>query len=162
MQHEYPRGRRVHASGAFLVTGTTRRLVAHTRTTRLDAQVLLDFLWRAVAGLPCAPHDLPAGFQRTCPLTVVLDNYGVHHSRAVTAFLLAFARAGVTLLYLPPYSPERNRIEQEWRVLKYEGLPVRSHDTAIDLHATVDTVIATRAAHYVRLSQSAVDSHQGA
>lgn len=160
--HEYPRGRRVHALGALLVTGTTRRLVAHTRTTRLDARALLDFLWRDVAGLPGTPDDPPAGCRRTRPLTVVLDNYSVHHGRVVKAALPALARAGITLFYLPPYSPELNRIEQEWRVLKYESLPVRSHDTASDLQAAVDTAIAVRATHYDRLSQPTANSEQGA
>jgi transposase len=162
VHHEYPIGRRVHAIGALTVVGDARRLVAHTRTTRLDAQALLDFIWRDVAQLPAPPADLAPDYVRPRPLTVVLDNYGVHHCRLVKATLPALARAGVTVFYLPPYSPELNLIEPEWRVLKYEGIPIRSHTTATALKDAVDVAIATRSAHYARLIQAAVNSGQSA
>lgn len=47
--------------------------------------------------------------------TLVMDNLRVHHIQAVKE---RCAKAGVGLIYLPPYSPERNPIEEAWSVVK--------------------------------------------
>jgi transposase len=46
---------------------------------------------------------------------VVMDNLPAHKPAAVRA---AIARAGATLLYLPPYSPDFNPIENAFAKLK--------------------------------------------
>jgi transposase len=46
---------------------------------------------------------------------VIIDNLGSHKGRAVR---LAIERVGATLLYLPPYSPDLNPIEQLFAKLK--------------------------------------------
>jgi transposase len=46
---------------------------------------------------------------------VVMDNLPAHKPAAVRA---AVARAGATLLYLPPYSPDFNPIENAFAKLK--------------------------------------------
>ena len=46
---------------------------------------------------------------------VVMDNLRVHHIPAVKEIL---ARVNARPLYLPPYSPERNPIEEVWSPLK--------------------------------------------
>lgn len=159
VRHEYPVGRRVHAVGALGVCATTKRLVVHTRTTKLDAPSVLDFIWRDLAALPAPPATLPPHYVRPLPLTVVLDNYAVHRSRVFKDAQPALEQAGVTFFYLPPYSPELNLIEPEWRHLKYEGVPIRSHDSAVALKEAVDAAIARRALH---LAQATVNSGQGA
>ena len=47
---------------------------------------------------------------------VVLDNHGSHKGRAVRAAIRA---AGAHLLFLPPYSPDLNPIEQVFAKLKH-------------------------------------------
>jgi transposase len=47
--------------------------------------------------------------------TVVWDNATFHKSPRIAE---AFEQAGVRLLFLPPYSPDLNPIEQFWSVLK--------------------------------------------
>lgn len=47
---------------------------------------------------------------------VVLDNFGIHDSRRVRAYLARHVGRFV-LHFLPPYSPEHNRIERLWREL---------------------------------------------
>ena len=47
---------------------------------------------------------------------VVLDNLGSHKGRAVRAAIRA---AGAHLLFLPPYSPDLNPIEQVFAKLKH-------------------------------------------
>jgi hypothetical protein len=147
--YEAPQGRRVNVIGALAPLGAQRRLVWLSRTKAdgpLDSPVFLDFLWRDVAGLPAAPEDLPSGYQRGRPCVVVLDNYSVPHSKAVQAALPALEAAGVTLFYVPPYSPELNAIEPRWRHLKYEQLQVRSYRTAEALQAAVDEALTKQAA----------------
>lgn len=46
---------------------------------------------------------------------VVLDNAGAHRSAAA---LEAFSAAGVTVRFLPPYSPDLNPIELAWAKIK--------------------------------------------
>jgi putative transposase len=46
---------------------------------------------------------------------VVMDNLRVHHIAQVKEIL---ARVGARPLYLPPYSPERNPIEEIWSLFK--------------------------------------------
>lgn len=46
---------------------------------------------------------------------VVMDNLRVHHIAEVKEIL---AKAGASPLYLPPYSPERNPIEEVWSPFK--------------------------------------------
>jgi DDE superfamily endonuclease len=147
--YEAPQGRRVNVIGALAPLGPPPRLVWRSRTKAdgpLDSTVFLDFLWRDVAALPAAPEALPSGYRRERPCVVVLDNYSVHHSKAVQAALPALAAAGVTLFYLPPYSPELNAIEPHWRHLKYEQLQVRSYPTAEALQAAVDEALTKQAA----------------
>ena len=78
---------------------------------------------------------------------VVLDNASAHVSKLVKAARPALEAANVWLYYLPPYSPELNRIEELWRQVKYQGLPVRSYRTLADLRAAVEGALRTHAAH---------------
>ena len=47
---------------------------------------------------------------------LVLDNYGIHSSKRVQTWL-AGQYALFVLHFLPPYSPEHNKIERLWREL---------------------------------------------
>ncbi|WP_407918341.1 transposase [Kitasatospora sp. NE20-6] len=51
---------------------------------------------------------------------------------------------GLTLYYLPPYSPELNWIERVWRSVKYEDIPIRAYPWIQELQATVDQALAHR------------------
>jgi len=50
-------------------------------------------------------------------LVVVLDNARYHHARALREFLHRH-RKHLTLLFLPPYSPELNPIERVWKLTR--------------------------------------------
>lgn len=47
---------------------------------------------------------------------IVMDNASFHNG---TDMRSAIARAGHTLLYLPPYSPDLNEIEKKWAHIKH-------------------------------------------
>ena len=48
-------------------------------------------------------------------LNIVLDNYRVHHAKIVE---FACEILNIKLIYLPPYSPDLNPIEDVWRLIK--------------------------------------------
>jgi transposase len=48
---------------------------------------------------------------------VVLDNYRIHKSEIVEAALAGYLRDRIELHFLPPYSPDHNRIERVWQDL---------------------------------------------
>lgn len=134
---EPPQGRRLNVLGALAVGGEAPGLVWTEPSGKLDGAAFLAFVWRAVAGLPAPPGELPPGYRRPRPCAIVQDNYSVHRSKEVQAALPDLERVGVGLYYLPPYSPELNRIEPLWRHVKHEELPVRSYRTLDDLRAAV-------------------------
>jgi transposase len=150
VRYEAPQRRRVNVLGALAPGGPRTRLLFESRLAaagKLDSAVFLDFVCRELAGLPggrAALPALPAGARRARPCVVVLDIYGVHHSRAVKAARPRLAAFGVTLYYLPPYSPELNRIEAEWRAMKYTRLRARTYTSGTALQDAVDQALRER------------------
>lgn len=134
---EPPQGRRVNVIGALAVGRPAAELVWASPAGKLDSEAFLSFVWREVAGLPAAPDRLPPGYHRSRPGVIVLDNYAVHRSAAVKAALVDLERVGVHFFYLPPYSPELNRIERLWRHVKHEEMPIRSYQTLETLQTAV-------------------------
>jgi hypothetical protein len=150
--YEAPERRRVNVLGALAPYGPRPRLVHESRLSaegKLDSPAFLDFVCRELAGLPggvAALAERPGPAPRAHPCTVVLDNYRLHHSQPVQAARPHLAALGVTFYYLPPYSPELNQIEPEWRALKYDRLPTRAFAAGHALKAAVDSALAERAA----------------
>jgi hypothetical protein len=139
--YEAPQRRRVNVLGAWAPFGATPRFAYASRTGKLDSAAFLAFVWQDVGGMTSPLGEVPAGFRRARRCVVVLDNYSVHHSRAVTDARPGLAAAGIELFYLPAYSPELNLIEGLWRHVKHEELPVRSYPTAEALQAAVDQAL---------------------
>jgi transposase len=122
-QIEASRGKRLNVIGAFLATG----------------QVVRVALWCAVNAL------LFVGFLGLLrekvgkALTIILDNASFHTARAIQPHLEVLRRRGVTLYFLPPYSPELNRIEKRWHLIKPTWMAVKHRD-ANTLEADVNAV----------------------
>jgi transposase len=53
------------------------------------------------------------------PTIVVLDNASFHKSKQFKSNIARWENRGLSLLYLPPYSPQLNIIETLWRFMKY-------------------------------------------
>jgi transposase len=66
-------------------------------------------------------------------LHLILDNFGIHTSKAVHAALASWA-GRVRLHFLPPYMPSENRIERVW--LDLHAAVTRNHR-----HATIDRLL---------------------
>ena len=72
---------------------------------RYDAQVFLGFLKKLLAKYPG---------QR---IVMILDNAKIHHAKLLTPFLKENEYV-LELVFLPPYSPNLNLIEEFWGWLK--------------------------------------------
>lgn len=73
-------------------------------------------------------------FEKTGQLTViVLDNASVHRSKLTQQQQQHWQQQGLLLFFLPPYSPQMNRIEDEWLHLKRDELASRVFDDEVDL-----------------------------
>ena len=122
--YEAPRGRRVNVLAAYRPHGPTPRLDVFSAERTWKAYDLLAFL----RSLPWAE----------VPRVVVLDNASLHTSRIVRAARAGLARKGIYLYYLPPYSPEFNRIEGVFRQVKYQEMPQRSYTRRQELRQAVE------------------------
>jgi transposase len=76
-------------------------------------------------------RELDAHHGDAALIHVVLDNYGVHKSKATKAALRALPR--VRLHFLPPYSPDDNLIERLWLDLHANVTRNHSHAEMIPL-----------------------------
>jgi putative transposase len=122
--HEYPQGRRVNVLAAYRPYGEAPWLGSQAFERTLKSEDLLAYL-----------RALPAV---AVPRVVVLDNASLHVSKAVKAERRELAGRGIYLYYLPPYSPELNRIEPVFRQVKYQEIPVRSYTSKPALRAAVE------------------------
>lgn len=75
------------------------------------------------------------------PVVIVLDNASIHRAAAIQPALELLKQQGVTLKFLPPYSPELNRIEVMWRLMKHRWLAFKRR-TKEELEQDVDHVFA--------------------
>jgi transposase len=67
---------------------------------------------------------------------VVLDNATFHHGGRIAELIEA---AGCDVVYLPPYSPDLNRIEKCWGWLKNRIRKALPHDDG--LRAAIEAVL---------------------
>lgn len=75
------------------------------------------------------------------PTILVLDNASVHRAALVQGQRETWAARGLTLLFLPPYSPELNRIEILWRFCKHYWLTPAAYASAYTLRQQVAELI---------------------
>jgi len=73
-------------------------------------------------------------------ITVIIDNASVHKAKATKPIMDMLEKQGVTLYFLPPYSPELNRIEKLWHLMKYTWMSVKCRDSKT-LEADVDDIL---------------------
>jgi len=118
------RGKRLNVMGALLSSGELFTVKYWETAT---AMVFAGFL------------GLLADFVGK-PLTVILDNASIHKAKAIQPLLKILATRGLTLYFLPPYSPELNRIEKLWHKMKYVWMDFKTRDARI-LEADVDKIL---------------------
>lgn len=74
-----------------------------------------------------------------CPTIVITDRASIHTCKDVAQHREGWRQQGLTLVFLPPYSPELNLMEHEWRQLKYHDLPHRHQPDKDQLRQAVTT-----------------------
>lgn len=145
IDHVAPQGRRVNVVGAYAPfdpTGPRLLFQCHGKAEGpFDARAHLGFVAR-VAGLE---RVLQTRKPLERPCVIVLDNYSVHHSKPVKAVEATLKAAGVTFFFLPPYSPQMNRIEPVWKSVKHLDMEQRSHSTEAELKQAVHNALSKRA-----------------
>jgi transposase len=104
----------------------THQLVTVTNTTVVNTETLCELL-RKIATLGL-----------TGPITLVLDN--ARYQRNAVVQTLA-TELGITLLYLPSYSPNLNLIERLWKFIKRRALYGRFHAGFAEFQAAINEVI---------------------
>ena len=95
---------RVNVLGALRHDGQPTWITQQRPTTRDD--VIAFFEQIAVL-----PHNVPR--------IVLIDNAGIHKGAIMDKKRRQWAKHGLHLYYLPPYSPELNRIEILWKHAKH-------------------------------------------
>ncbi|WNB77603.1 transposase [Methylomonas koyamae] len=60
------------------------------------------------------------------PMAGILDNASIYTAKALEPYWDLLKEKGMRFYFLPPYSPELNRIEMVWQKMKYEWLPFQS------------------------------------
>ena len=115
---------RFNVLGAW--NAVTRELIAVTNTTVVNSQTMCELL-RKIADLGLSG-----------PITLVLDNARYQHNALVKAFA---DELGISLLFLPSYSPNLNLIERLWKFTKRRALYGRYHPTFADFQAAIQEVL---------------------
>ena len=115
---------RFNVLGAW--NAVTRELIAVTNTTVVNTETMCELLRKiAASGL--------AG-----PITLVLDNARYQRNAVVQALA---KQLGITLFYLPSYSPNLNLIERLWKFIKRRALYGRYHPTFAQFQAAIQEVL---------------------
>ena len=116
---------RFNVLGAW--NAVTQQLIAVTNTTVVNTETMCQLL-RQIAARRLAGT-----------VTLVLDN--ARYQRNATVQALA-AQLGITLLYLPSYSPNLNLIERLWKFIKRRELYGKYHQRFDDFRAAIETCIS--------------------
>ena len=109
------------------VTNTTVVNTAAINTAAINTDTLCELLRQIAAqGL-------------TGPITLVLDNARYQRNAAVIALA---GQRGITLMFLPSYSPNPNLIERLWKFTKRRALYGRYHPTFADFRAAIEQTLS--------------------
>ena len=103
------RGQRLNVLGAMMSTG---HLESVQFTGPMTSALLIEFV-------------LEIASKYTLPVTLVVDNASVHRSKQIRQAMARAELQGITLHFLPPYSPELNRIEKLWQQMKHVWMAVK-------------------------------------
>lgn len=111
---------RINVLGA--VNAITKEVITLSNTTFICAETIVEFLKQL------REHYMDL------PLKIVLDNARYQHCKLVEN---AAKKSGITLLFLPSYSPNLNIIERLWKFTKKKILYAKYYDTPSKFHNAI-------------------------
>lgn len=82
------------------------------------------------------------------PTIAIIDNAPIHTSNAVQARIMEWEKRGLSLYFLPRYSPQLNLIEILWRKMKYVWIPARAYEGIEKLRFALDDIICNFGSSY--------------
>lgn len=115
---------RFNVLGAW--NAVTRELISVTNTTVVNTETMCE-LMRKIAALKLVG-----------PVTLVLDN--ARYQRNAAVFALA-KELGITLMFLPSYSPNLNLIERLWKFTKRRALYGRYHPSFAEFKSSIEETL---------------------
>ena len=98
---------------------------------KVNAETFIDFLKNLKKYL------ISKGYIK---IYIILDNARVHHAKMLIPVKEKYQNV-LEFLYLPPYSPNLNKIEELWRWLKSESVYNKFHKTVDDIRVSVRSFI---------------------
>jgi transposase len=111
-----------------VVHAITKEVTTISNTTYITADTIVDFL-----------KQLKENYYDK-PITIVLDNARYQHCILVENIA---KELGITLLFLPPYSPNLNIIERLWKFTKKSILYARYYDSPDRFHHAINSFFET-------------------
>ncbi len=115
---------RFNVLGAW--NAVTRQLITVTNTTVVNTDTMCELLRKiAAVGL-------------VGPITLVLDNARYQRNAVVQDLAV---QLGITLMFLPSYSPNLNLIERLWKFTKRRALYGRYHPTFAGFRAAIEETL---------------------
>ena len=125
------RSQRLNVIGALLSSG----------------RLMMAKLWHSVTGLWFFGFLMALIERVKKPMVVILDNASIHTAKALEPYWELLKEKGMRFYFLPPYSPELNRIEILCKKMKYEWLPFKSF-TPTELEQAIDKIGAGFGSEY--------------
>ena len=92
-----------------------KRLKKNPLNFKTKSKTTLENLQKIMLLSLVSDEKIQQDLKKEKPIAIVLDNYSVHHALFFTELCLML---NIELIYLPPYSPKYNPIEQVWRTIK--------------------------------------------
>ena len=85
----------------------------------------------------------------TMPTVVVLDNASFHKSKKFKSNIARWNNLGLTIFYLPPYSPHLNIIETLWRFMKHVWIDYRAFLSIDNLRSYIENIFIYYGIFYI-------------
>ena len=80
---------------------------------------------------------------------VVLDNSSLHTSKKFKEKIKQWQELDLLVYFIPPYSPELNKIEILWRFIKYKWLKIEAYASFEDLKINLNQVLSNFGTKYI-------------
>ena len=112
--------------------GLDNQLKSYTTKGTIDSIFLITIFDDFVSQIP-----------QNKQVTVVLDNAPTHTSKLFQDKIEEWQTRGLTLYFLPPYSPELNRIEILWKFMKYYWINIKDYASTQTLENYVYRILSS-------------------